>query len=215
MREGVILLILVGALVACGGAEQGAVPTPTLEPQSSPVSESTTVTVVATAGQGESGDATQVAVDPASLPLYLSAELTDVRTGEAFRIADLTQAGHYVLVETMAVWCSTCLRQQRQIQAYEEDVGEGIVSVALDIDIHESRELLLNHTEQHGFDWYYAISPPDVSRAIGEEFGQQFLNPPNAPMLLIRPDNSVVPLPFGVKEAAELASLVEQHRLPD
>ena len=39
-----------------------------------------------------------------------------------FTLADFK--GKVVLVETMAVWCSTCLRQQTNVLALHEDLGE-------------------------------------------------------------------------------------------
>ena len=87
------------------------------------------------------------------------------------------------------------------------------MSVALDIDPNESPDLLRAHVQQRGFGGFYAISPPDVTRQIGAEYGQSFLNPPNTPMLLVRPDNSIVPFPFGIKSADQLASFVEANRL--
>ncbi|MGB0387585.1 MAG: hypothetical protein ACPGWR_22425 [Ardenticatenaceae bacterium] len=74
--------------------------------------------------------------------------------------------------------------------------------------------MLRAHVQQRGFGGHYAISPPDVTRQIGADFGQSFLNPPNAPMLLVRPDNSIVIFPFGVKSVDQLASFVEANRLP-
>ncbi|MBA3531077.1 MAG: hypothetical protein H0T73_04050 [Ardenticatenales bacterium] len=217
-----LAVVLAGCRGEAVGPETGSLATPTtLEPspptaltQNTPLAEETAVTIESpTLAPAATGAADSTSV-PVALPIYLSTELKDVRTEESFRISELTGAGNYVLVETMAVWCTTCLRQQRQIQAFEEDGPEDVVSVALDIDINETTELLISHTERNGFDWLYAIAPPDLSRAIGEDFGQQFLNPPNAPMLLVRPDNSIVPLPFGVKEAADLAAFVTANRLP-
>ena len=46
---------------------------------------------------------------------WATAPLTDVATGETFRIADL--AGKVVIVETMAIWCSNCRAQQGDVQA--------------------------------------------------------------------------------------------------
>lgn len=149
----------------------------------------------------------------ANLPLYLASDLTDVNSGATFRVADLTAAGNYVLLETMAVWCSNCRQQQEQVKAYEATAPEGIVSLALDIDLNESPDLLREHAAQGGFDWYYAIATPEVAQAINADFGPQFLTPPSVPMLLVRPDNSIVQLPFGIKSAEQLAALVEENRL--
>lgn len=148
-----------------------------------------------------------------NLPVYLSSELVDVNSGESFRVADLTGAGNYVLLEMMAVWCTNCRQQQEQVKAYEAAGPENVVSVALDIDLNESQELLREHATRNGFDWHYAIATQEVARQIGADFGQQFLTPPSVPMLLIRPDNSVVAFPFGIKSAEELAAFVESNRL--
>ena len=49
------------------------------------------------------------------LPAWFSAALTDAKSGNAFTINDFK--GKVVLVEMMAVWCSTCKQQQDQIKA--------------------------------------------------------------------------------------------------
>jgi hypothetical protein len=82
----------------------------------------------------------------------------------------------------------------------------------LDIDPNESPDLLRAHSERYGFNWHYAISPADVTRQIVNDYGQSYLNPPNVPMLLVRPDNSIVEFPFGVKSADQLASFVDANR---
>jgi hypothetical protein len=70
-------------------------------------------------------------------PDWFHAELVNVATGEPFRIADYQ--GKVVLVETMAMWCSNCLKQQQQVKALHDLLGErdDFISVGLDIDINE------------------------------------------------------------------------------
>jgi thiol-disulfide isomerase/thioredoxin len=193
--------------------EVAVVSEPTVEEEATTVSvpEATappepTVTVEATA----TSEPTPVVEN---LPVYLSSELVNVNSGESFRVADLTGAGNYVLLEMMAVWCTNCRQQQEQVKAYEATGPANVVSVALDIDLNESQELLREHATRNGFDWHYAIATQEVARQIGADFGQQFLTPPSVPMLLIRPDNSVVAFPFGIKSADELAAFVESNRL--
>jgi thiol-disulfide isomerase/thioredoxin len=41
-------------------------------------------------------------------------ELTDVATGQTFKLSDFK--GKPVLLESFAVWCPTCLRQQETLQ---------------------------------------------------------------------------------------------------
>ncbi len=170
---------------------------------------------MAKAGEGTEGEShgavgdTAMAGDEAmaegaALPAWLMAELVDVNTGQPFAIAD--QQGKVVLVETLAVWCSNCLRQQKEIQALHTALGEraDLVSVGLDIDLNESPEQLRAHAKRHGFDWTYAVATPEVAREIGQLYGNLFLNPPSTPMLVVDRQGQVHPLPFGIKSAGEL-----------
>jgi hypothetical protein len=142
-------------------------------------------------------------------PDWFKVDLVDVNSGETFRIEDLQ--GKVVLVETMAVWCSNCLRQQREVQDLHAAMGErdDFVSIALDIDPNEDAAKLRGFAEQQGFDWKYVVAPVAVASEIGELYGQQFLNPPSTPILLIDRHGEVEVLPFGIKGAAELQASVE------
>jgi thiol-disulfide isomerase/thioredoxin len=142
-------------------------------------------------------------------PEWFSAPLVDVHTGESFSIQELE--GRVVLVETMAVWCSNCLRQQREVQALHAALGEreDFTSIALDIDPNEDADTLRNFATQNEFDWLYVVAPVEVAREFGELYGQQFLNPPSTPILLIDRHAEVHTLPFGIKSAAELQSSIE------
>jgi thiol-disulfide isomerase/thioredoxin len=152
--------------------------------------------------QDDSG-ATQ---DPAmtDMPGWLGAPLTDVRTGQDFRISDLK--GKVVLVETMAIWCSNCLRQQKEVKALHQALGmnEDLVTVVLDIDPNEDADNLKAYADNNGFDWTYAVAPREVAREMGQLYGDQFLNPPSTPMLIVDRHGEVHPLPFGIKEAGTL-----------
>jgi hypothetical protein len=143
------------------------------------------------------------------LPAWFSAGLTDVNTGQPFTIAGYQ--GKVVLVETLAVWCSNCMKQQREVLALHEALGErdDFVSVGIDIDLNESAEQLKDHAERNGFDWVYAIATPEVARAISDLYGVNFLNPPSTPMLIIDRHGQAHPLPFGIKKAAELQAALE------
>jgi thiol-disulfide isomerase/thioredoxin len=143
------------------------------------------------------------------LPAWFSASLTDVTTGQPFAIADYQ--GKVVLVETLAVWCSNCLKQQREVLALHEALGErdDFVSVGLDIDLNESADQLKAHAVRNGFDWTYAIATPEVAREISNLYGVNFLNPPSTPMLIIDRGGQAHPLPFGIKRAADLQAALE------
>jgi hypothetical protein len=165
------------------------------------------------AGSSGGGDGTAVGDNStaamASLPAWFSAEMIDINTGEPFTIAGIKD--QVLLVETMAIWCSNCLRQQEEVKALHGALAgrEGWSTVVLDIDPNERERDLQAYTDKHGFDWTYAIAPPEVAREIGQLYGAQFLNPPSTPMLLIDSRGEVHPLPFGIKEASELQEAIE------
>jgi hypothetical protein len=144
-------------------------------------------------------------------PDWYRAEFANATTGEQFRIQDY--GGKVILVETMAVWCTICRAQQGEIEALHEKLGvrDDFVSVTLDIDPNENQSDLKTYVEQNGFDWMYAVAPAEVSREIGKLYGDQFLNPPSAPILIIDRHGVAHPLPFGVKSADELFEAVNQY----
>lgn len=144
-------------------------------------------------------------------PAWFSASLTDVRTGQNFTLNDFK--GKVVLVETLAMWCPSCKRQQEQVKALHEMLGmnKDLVSIGLDIDPNENAADLKAYTENNGFDWLYAIAPAEVGREIASLYGDQFLNPPSTPILIIDRKGQAHPLPFGIKSAEELMQFIEPY----
>ncbi len=159
-----------------------------------------------TMSEGTSDDAMDSMMDS---PEWFSHEFLNVNTGETFTISDLK--GKVVLVETMATWCSNCLRQQKEVKALHDLIGDrdDFVSFGLDIDLNENADALKNYVDQQGFDWTYAITSDTVAREIGNLYGSQFLNPPSTPMLIIDQKGEVHPLPFGIKSAADLQEALQ------
>lgn len=147
--------------------------------------------------------------DMMEAPAWFNAELTDVRTGAAFTIQDYK--GKVVLVENMAIWCSNCLRQQKQVKELKVLLGErdDFVSLGLDIDPNEDGDSLKSYTEQNGFEWTYAVAPADVAREISNLYGAQYLNPPSTPMFIIDRSGEVHLLPFGIKDAQSLLEALQ------
>jgi hypothetical protein len=142
-------------------------------------------------------------------PEWFDILLTDVNTGQTFTVDDFH--GDVVLLETMAMWCSNCLSQQKQVKALHERLGPSrdLVSIGLDVDPNEEAPALQSYTEQRGFDWIYAISPAELSRALADAYGDQFLNPPSTPILIVDRHGEVHPLRFGIKDADELLAEIE------
>lgn len=138
------------------------------------------------------------------LPNWFATQLTDVHTGETLTVAGLK--GKVVLVETMAIWCPKCLRQQQEVKALHEALGErdDLVTLVLDVDPNKDAGDLKDYATKNGFTWTYAVAPPEVAREIGQLYGDQFLNPPSTPMFIVDRHGQVHLLPFGRKTAGDL-----------
>lgn len=137
--------------------------------------------------------------------------LTDVRTGEAFTIADLE--GKLIVIVPMAIWCFSCQVQQA---AVEEALSRGdqpdLVYVSLDVDPNERPEDLARYADEAGFTWRFAIASSDVARSLAGDFGDQVLSPPSTPSILIGADGEFIEKHLGVRGADELVTLFNRHR---
>jgi cytochrome oxidase Cu insertion factor (SCO1/SenC/PrrC family) len=144
-------------------------------------------------------------------PVFFSALLTDVTSGETFSINDLK--GKVVLVETMAQWCPKCLQQQQQVLELHQLLGErdDFVSLGLDVDPNEDAATLKSYIESNSFSWTYAVSPAEVSSEIANLYGNQFLNPSSTPMFIIDRKGEVHLLPFGIKSAQDLLDALQPY----
>ncbi len=136
------------------------------------------------------------------LPEWASIELADAVTGESFTIADF--AGKPILVESFAVWCPICLRQQKEMARLLELEGDSIVHVSLDTDPNEDVIAVRLHAEEHGFTWLFAVAPVEMTQMLIDEFGLTVANAPSAPVIFIDVAGSARLLPRGVKSAEEL-----------
>jgi hypothetical protein len=163
------------------------------------------------AGDGDmmEGESETMTEDAMTGPDWFKAELADSRSGETFKVADFQ--GKVVLVETLAMWCSNCLKQQKQVLALHDLLGErdDFVSLGIDIDPNENSAALKTYIESNGFDWLYAVAPREVAREIGQLYGDQFLNPPSTPMLIIDRHGEVHLLAFGIKSAESLLEALQ------
>ncbi len=136
-------------------------------------------------------------------------DLTDINSGSVFKVAD--QQGKVVLVETMAIWCSNCLKQQKEVARLHDLLGgrEDFVSLGVNIDPNEDADYLRSYTQDNGFDWLYVVAAPELIDRISTLYGVQYLNPPSTPMLIIDRQGVAHQLPFGIKSAEELQSALD------
>ena len=144
-------------------------------------------------------------------PEWFHMELTDVQTGESFSMNDY--AGKVVLLETMAIWCPSCVIQQTQVKKLREAVGnpEDLISVTLDVDSHEDGAALKEYASSYRFTWHFAVAPLLMERALGNLYSAEYLNPPLSPMLIIDRAGNVHQLDYGIKDAETLQKIVEPY----
>lgn len=135
--------------------------------------------------------------------------LTDVRSGESFTIAGFE--GRPVLIEFFAVWCPICTRQQVQLRGAVDAVDD-LVAISLNTDPNESAEQVRDHLSSYeGFDWRYAVAPPEMVRAFIDDFGSVIANPPSAPVVRVCPDGSASLLESqGVKSTDTLVAALDR-----
>ena len=197
-----LMLLLVFALTACGGAVPDAMMD---KPTHDAMMEKGTAAPDAMMPKDASATPEAIMESPA----WFGASFTDVNTGQTFTINDFK--GKVVLVETMAVWCPKCYTQQEHIKSLRDFVGErdDFVSISLDIDPNEDASILQSYLQQTGFAWRYAIAQPDVAREIAQLYGDQFLNPPSTPILIVDRKGAAHSLPFGIKSAEDLLDHVQ------
>lgn len=147
-------------------------------------------------------------------PAWLSVDLVDAHSGETFALDDF--AGQVILVETMATWCPTCIRQAQEIAAMHTALGDpqDLVSVSLDVDLNEDQSLLSEYVDEFGFQWRFAVAPLEVARALGNLYSAEYLNPPLSPMLIVDRNGEVHTVDYGLKNAETLQALVEPYLEP-
>ena len=129
-------------------------------------------------------------------------DLVDVLTGETYQIKDFE--GKIILVESFAVWCPTCLKQQLKMKDLLESDGDSIVHISLDTDPNEEGSLVKEHAEKNGLNWKFSVSPIEITKKMIDEFGIGVVNAPSAPVILVCEDQSTRLLEKGVKSAEEL-----------
>ncbi len=138
--------------------------------------------------------------------LWRNAEFIDIRTQEIFSVSDFSEP---VLLESFAVWCPTCTRQQKETQKLHDELGNRIITISLDTDPNEEESRVKEHIESNGFTSYYAVSSSDTTQNLIDEFGIDIVNAPSVPMILVC-DGKVKKLGRGVKKVGELKQEVEE-----
>jgi len=131
--------------------------------------------------------------------------LKDILTNHEYKVSDYEDK--VVVLETFAVWCPTCRKQQEEIKELIES-GDDSIHISLDIDPNEDEEKVKNHANKNGFDWIFSVAPVSLTKDLIEEFGPTVANAPQAPTIIICPGGSAQLLKNGVKSADELAEVI-------
>lgn len=139
-------------------------------------------------------------------PSWLDTELKDVLTQETYT---LSQFDKPILLESFAVWCPLCTKQQKNVKALHEELGDSFISVALNTDPNEDETQVIEHAESNGFDWKFTVSPKEFTQALVNDFGVGVVNAPSVPMILVC-ENSAKLLSKGVKSVEELKQALQQ-----
>jgi len=190
---GLALVIVIAACSVTDAPSETDAPSGTSEP-SAAVAPS--VAATPSARNVPSATASPVIVDP-----LLAYELVDVRSGEVFTLAELATEGP-VLLESMAIWCTTCLQQQRQVVEAHELAD--FHSVGIDVDPNERPDDLADYAEREGFDWRFAMADAELIDLLADRFGFAVSNPPSTPTFVVSTDG-IRALEFGrVRSPIEL-----------
>jgi len=142
--------------------------------------------------------------------ILLEIEVKDVVTGETFKISDFK--GKSIFVETMAVWCPLCTKQQIQLQQVHDRLGDSVVDISINTDSNENEDTLKRYAEAQGFKSLKFVIDPEgrIGKQLVEEFGFNSVNPPSTPVILIDKDFNARMLRFGIKSADELIAELDK-----
>jgi thiol-disulfide isomerase/thioredoxin len=117
-------------------------------------------------------------------PAWQTTTLEDTTTGETFTIEEFDGP---VVLHTFATWCSTCKRQQDNIDNLQQR-REEVAFVDLTIDENDDAGDVASHAESNGFGWRFGVSPAEVTRSLVEDFDQSVTVAPQSPVILVCPD---------------------------
>ena len=134
-------------------------------------------------------------------------ELTNAESGETFTIASL--AGNVVAIEPMAIWCTQCKVQNDNIkQAYADLEAAGVQVISLGVEPNEQPEALAEYADRRGYEWTFALSPTELSRALADQFTAQVLAVPATPLIVLSPEGEVAFQDFGFHGPESLVEIV-------
>ena len=146
-----------------------------------------------------------MAGDAMAMPAWQTFELTDVQTGQNFKLADYH--GKTVYVELMATWCPNCKKQLGFVNAAKAKLAnDNIVYVALSVESELAPAKLAKYATDTKYALQFAVLNADGLKAFSEAFGRTALNPPSTPHFIIKPDGSTGKFHTGYEDVNALVA---------
>ena len=140
---------------------------------------------------------------------WMNIELKDVITGKTFKLSDFS--GQPIMLESFAVWCPTCLQQQKEINSLIQDEKIEIIHISLDTDPNEDENAVIEHAQDNDFNWRFSVAPNEFTQALINDFGLRIVDAASVPIVLICDDGSAQLLARGLKSSDKLISEIEKR----
>jgi thiol-disulfide isomerase/thioredoxin len=215
-----LVVVAIGSIVvvgATGGARVAQAPAPTAAPSPSPT-DATSAILADLSERGlncvecylfwntNSGEmyVPPPSADPVAAATWLGIDLV-AADGTTVRLSDF--AGRPMLIELMATWCGNCADQQDTLRAARASLPADTVIVSLDVDPASAPGSLAPYASARGYDWLFAPSPIELSRALQAQFGDVVLNPAATPIVVVDRTGVASLSPLGHKDAEALIRL--------
>lgn len=136
---------------------------------------------------------------------WRTASITDVTTGEEFRIEEFDRP---VMMHTFAIGCAVCRSQQVNFDDLYATANGDVEIVDVSIDSNANRDEIRSYIDEEGFDWRFAVSAGDVTGSLISDFGREVTSSSNSPIIIACPDGDVYRLE-KIVDASELESVLE------
>jgi hypothetical protein len=141
------------------------------------------------------------------IPEWMDTELTDLITGETFKIRDFK--GKPMLFINFNTLLTQTLKQQQAMKEIKDSQGDSIVLISINLDLSDDKRSIGGFVKKHGFGWYFVLPPPGMKDDLVDDFGLDIINPEKVPVVLICNDLSSRILEQGVKSADILLSEID------
>lgn len=118
---------------------------------------------------------------------WRSFELTDIEGKKTFKINEID---NNVILESFAVWCPSCTKQQREYRRLLEDGDTAVEIISINTDPNEEDRIIRQHREDNGFFWTYVNAPAEFTKMLIDEFGFGIVSAPSVPEVIICKDKT-------------------------